>query len=101
MSSTAAHASSGVDGRFNTIDAPTPDDPRLTFRVRYEPDEIRIGYYCTADLDADAAVTFFDISAFVTAFNAGDPAADLASPFGTFNFFDVSAYITAYNDGCP
>jgi len=46
-------------------------------------------------------LNFFDISAYITAFNAGDDAADLAAPFGTLNFFDISAYIGLFNAGCP
>ncbi len=57
---------------------------------------------CPADLAPPAGVlNFFDISAFIAAFNAMDPAADFAAPFGVFNFFDISAYITDFNAGCP
>jgi hypothetical protein len=57
---------------------------------------------CPADLAAPfGSLNFFDVSAFIAAYNAQDPVADLASPFGAFNFFDVSAYITLYNAGCP
>lgn len=47
------------------------------------------------------ALNFFDVSAFLNAYNAMDPAADLAEPFGVFNFFDVSAFITSIGRGCP
>ncbi|MCA9276863.1 MAG: hypothetical protein KDA29_12630 [Phycisphaerales bacterium] len=57
---------------------------------------------CPPDLAAPFGVlNFFDVSAFITAFTAQDPAADFAAPFGSFDFFDVSAFITAYNAGCP
>jgi hypothetical protein len=57
---------------------------------------------CPADLAAPfGTLNFFDVSAFISLYNAQDPAADLAAPFGTLNFFDVSAYISAYNQGCP
>ena len=46
-------------------------------------------------------LNFFDLSAYLTSYNAGDPAADLAAPFGVLNFFDLSAYLTLYNAGCP
>ncbi|MFK7884412.1 MAG: NF038122 family metalloprotease [Phycisphaerales bacterium] len=46
-------------------------------------------------------LNFFDISAYISAYNAGDLAADFASPFGTLNFFDISAFISEYNAGCP
>lgn len=59
------------------------------------------GSNCPADLNNDGDLNFFDISLFISLFNASDPRADLASPVGAFNFFDVSAYIDLYNAGCP
>lgn len=60
------------------------------------------GNCSAADLAAPlGTLNFFDISAYISLFSAGDAAADLAAPFGTLNFFDVSAYITIYNQGCP
>jgi hypothetical protein len=56
---------------------------------------------CTADFNNDAVLNFFDISAFVTAYNAQDPAADLAAPAGVWNFFDLAEFISLYNAGCP
>ena len=66
-----------------------------------------VGYYadgpapCLADFNNDGFVNFFDISNYIAAFNAQDPRADIAAPFGVFNFFDISAFIAAYNAGCP
>lgn len=55
-----------------------------------------------ADLAEPCGVlNFFDVSAYLTAFNNQDPSADLAAPFGTFNFFDISAFLAAFNNGCP
>lgn len=45
-------------------------------------------------------VNFFDIRAFLNAYNAQDPAADLAGPVGVFNFSDVAAFLDAYQAGC-
>ena len=56
---------------------------------------------CLADFNGDGFVNFFDISNFIAAFNAQNPAADIAAPFGVWNFFDISAFIAAYNAGCP
>ena len=57
---------------------------------------------CAADFaEPIGTLNFFDVSAFIAAFNAGQPAADLAAPFGVFNFFDVSAFMSFYNGGCP
>jgi hypothetical protein len=56
---------------------------------------------CPADFNGDGQLNFFDLSAFIGAYNAQSADADLAAPFGVFNFFDVAAYIALYNDGCP
>ena len=55
--------------------------------------------------DADLAapfdeLNFFDVSAFLSAFSASDPDADINGD-GMFNFFDVSEFLIAFNDGCP
>lgn len=41
-----------------------------------------------------------DIVAFVTAFTAQDPLADLV-PNGIFDLADIVAFVTAFNTGCP
>jgi hypothetical protein len=56
---------------------------------------------CPADINADGLLNFFDVAAYIALYNASDPAADLAAPFGTLNFFDLAAYIALYNAGCP
>ena len=57
---------------------------------------------CPADLAAPfGTLNFFDISAFIGLFNAGDLEADFAAPFGSLNFFDVAEYIAQFNAGCP
>ena len=55
---------------------------------------------CPADLTGDGQLNFFDVSAFLSAFAANDPAADFTGE-GQFNFFDVSAFLTAFSAGCP
>ena len=55
---------------------------------------------CLADLTGDGELNFFDVSAFLNAYNAMDPVADFTGD-GMFNFFDVSAFLNAYNAGCP
>lgn len=55
--------------------------------------------------DADLAgpfgqLDFFDVSAFLSAYNAQDPEADFNND-GIFNFFDVSAFLSVFNAGCP
>lgn len=57
---------------------------------------------CPADLAAPfGELNFFDVSAFLNAYNTQDPIADFADPAGVWNFFDVSAFLDAYNAGCP
>lgn len=59
-----------------------------------------IGSPCPADLSGDGVLDFFDVSAFLLAFNAQDPVADFNND-GDFDFFDVSAFLTAFTNGCP
>jgi hypothetical protein len=55
---------------------------------------------CPADLTGDGTLNFFDVSAFLSAYNTMNPVADFTGD-GVFNFFDVSAFLGAYNAGCP
>ena len=55
---------------------------------------------CPADLSGDGTLNFFDISAFLQAFNSSDPIADFNND-GQFNFFDISAFLNAFGNGCP
>jgi len=55
---------------------------------------------CPPDLNYDGSLNFFDISAFLTAFNIQNPIADFNDD-GSFNFFDISAFLTAFSAGCP
>ena len=65
-------------------------------------DDLRIeSVGCTdnpADLNGDGNLDFFDVSAFLAAFNALDPIADFNND-GVWNFFDVSAFLTAFANG--
>lgn len=57
---------------------------------------------CLPDLaEPFGTLDFFDISAFLSAFNNQEPAADFAEPLGEWNFFDVSAFLGLYGAGCP
>lgn len=55
---------------------------------------------CLADLTGDGLLNFFDVSAFLSAFNAMESVADFTGD-GLYNFFDVSAFLSAFNEGCP
>ncbi len=59
-----------------------------------------IGSACIADINGDGVLDFFDVSAFLTAYNAQNPIADFNTD-GQFNFFDVSIFLTSYTNGCP
>ena len=58
------------------------------------------GADCPADFTGDGNLNFFDVSAFLNAFNNNDPIADFTGE-GSFNFFDVSAFLAAFSAGCP
>lgn len=51
-----------------------------------------------ADINGDGTLDFFDVSAFLTLFNAQDPQADFNGD-GVWDFFDVSAFLTAFSAG--
>lgn len=55
---------------------------------------------CSADLTGDGNLNFFDVSEFLTAYQAMDPVADFNDD-GEFSFFDVSTFLNAFNAGCP
>jgi uncharacterized membrane protein len=61
---------------------------------------LRVEDECTADLNNDGALNFFDVSTFLGLFQSQDPSADYTGD-GLFDFFDVSAFLSAFNAGCP
>lgn len=93
-----------IIGAFDTITLPPPPQGLL-----YEINEETFGIYldivedtsvCPADLTGDGNLDFFDVSAFLGAYSAMDPAADFDGN-GAFDFFDVSAFLGAFSAGCP
>lgn len=81
------------------VDGPLLEDMLVAQRVN------RLGQLggenlCPADLTGDQSLDFFDVSAFLSAFNAMDPISDFTGD-GSFDFFDVSAFLSAFNAGCP
>lgn len=58
------------------------------------------GPTCDADLNGDGELDFFDISAYLTLYSAGDLAADFNDD-GALDFFDISAFLTQFSAGCP
>ncbi|MCL4221635.1 MAG: matrixin family metalloprotease [Phycisphaerales bacterium] len=55
---------------------------------------------CLADFNSDGVLNFFDVQAFLAAFNAHNPAADMNGD-SNFDFFDVQAFLSAFAAGCP
>ncbi len=115
----------GDGNGFGTMHWPIPNDLALDGQVRYMQWRIAdpaaadgIAYSavahftifcsmtgvcvnpCPADMTGDGELNFFDISAFLVAFGAQDPATDFTND-GEFNFFDISAFLEAFAQGCP
>lgn len=79
-----------INERGENFPRPKPDDV-WSFVVTCGPADIAEPY---------GIMNFFDVSAYLDAFGAGDPAADLNGD-GAHNFFDVSAFLAAFAVGCP
>lgn len=82
-----------------------PDASRILIANGYE---LQGGFWpaisgpaaCPADFAAPfGELNFFDVSAFLTGYNAMDPISDMNND-GLFNFFDVSAFLGFYSAGC-
>jgi hypothetical protein len=54
---------------------------------------------CIADLTGDGEINFFDVSAFLEAFNDEIPAADFTGD-GNYNFFDIAEFLNLFSLGC-
>ncbi|QOI99363.1 MAG: EF-hand domain-containing protein [Phycisphaeraceae bacterium] len=54
---------------------------------------------CPADFNGDGFLDFFDLDAFVEAFENGDPSADFNDD-GFLDFFDLDAFVEAFEAGC-
>lgn len=87
-----------IEGDFDSIDISELGPNRRAF-VTITGTSVEVFVTCFADLDADGQATFFDVSAFLTMYNANDMGADLNND-GQLNFFDVSALLSAYDAGC-
>ena len=98
---TVLSASEGITGMFDQVQATgLLPDHALEASVVGNEVQIVMVMTCSADLNGDGALNFFDVSAFLSAFAAQDPAADFTND-GAFNFFDVSAFLSAFGAGCP
>ncbi len=58
------------------------------------------GSSCLADFTGDGLLDIADVFAFLSAYNALDPAADLVVD-GVIDILDVFAFLGSYNAGCP
>ena len=54
---------------------------------------------CSADLNGDGVLNYFDAAALMAAYLEGDVIADLNGD-GSIDFLDVSAFLESYGDGC-
>jgi FG-GAP repeat protein len=78
-----------------------PDNRANTVSPDFAPMNVRAINNCPYDLDSNGSLNFFDISAFITLYNAGDLQADYALPYGAIDSNDLTSYLTLYNSGCP
>lgn len=93
-------AEGGPDGGSGEFSFPiwyTRENPIaqiLGYKPRLELD-VRVGN--AGDYNGDGLRNFFDISAFLNDFNAGNPAADMNSDC-VLNFFDISIFLNEFNN---
>jgi len=86
-----------ISTRYDTVLIELIDQ---TFSELHSPADYNSFHSCRADMNGDGQLNFFDVSAFLTAFAAMDPAADFNSS-DNFNFFDVSEFLSMFAAGCP
>ncbi len=91
-------ANAQILGDFDQVNFPTTPSNRR-FRLRRETGKATLVLTCPSDINADFSFNFFDVSAFLSAFNAQTPEGDFNQD-GEFNFFDVSAFLAAFSTPC-
>ena len=89
---------SSITGKFDAVLVPAPAAGFVT-RVYNDGTNLFVGQTCPSDTNLDGALNFFDVSVFLSNYNAGSLAADLNGD-GILNFFDVSVFLSSYNMGC-
>jgi len=82
----------GSWGLLEFQDQPLSQAPKMRAWSDYNTDP--------ADFNQDGQLDFFDISAFLTAYSAADPAADLSGD-SILDFFDISILLQAFASECP
>ena len=73
------------------------DDIRLEQRLC---EDVAAGCNAADLAEPFGTLNFFDVSAYIAAFNSGDPSADITGE-GELDFFDISGFLSAFNAGCP
>lgn len=89
---------SEITGKFDAVNIAAPPAGFVT-RVYNDGTNLYVGQTCPSDTNLDGALNFFDVSVFLSNYNAGSLAADLNGD-GILNFFDVSVFLSSYNMGC-
>ncbi len=89
---------SDIDQKFNSIVIPSPPAGFIT-RVYNDGSNLFVGQTCVSDTNLDGVLNFFDVSVFLSNYNAGNIDADLNGD-AMLNFFDVSTFLSGYNSGC-
>lgn len=89
---------SGITGKFDAVNVP-PAPAGFVTRVYNDGTNLFVGQTCPSDTNLDGVLNFFDVSVFLSNYNAGSLAADLNDD-GILNFFDVSVFLSSYNMGC-
>ena len=89
---------SSITEKFASIVIPAPPAGFVT-RVFNDGTQVLVGQTCPSDTNLDGNLNFFDVSVFLSNYNAGSLDADLNND-GTLNFFDVSTFLSSYNAGC-
>ncbi len=92
-------ADGGPDGGSGDVTYPvwyTRENPiaQIFGLVPHLEIQVRVGN--AGDYNADGIRNFFDISAFLNDFNAGNPAADMNTDCA-LNFFDISIFLNEFN----
>ena len=112
LETVSENAGQWVEKRFRIADFDTATDQmRIRFIasdfingsiVEAAIDDLRIeSVGCSsssADINNDGVLNFFDISAFLNAYQSLDPIADFNQD-GLWNFFDISAFLNAFSNG--
>ena len=68
--------------------------------IEMHDDRVDVMITCRVDLNQDGLIDFFDVSDFLDAFGAMQPAADFTGD-GLYDFFDVSEFLDQFGAGCP